>query len=207
MESNEQPAPTRKRRGAYAKSAERRRDILAAARDVFAVNGYRSGSLREIAEIVGIDSSSIFHYFPTKSALLQAVLDDRDDLADRVLAEVEGDPMASFIRLAQQNESTPGLITLYTLLAAESATPGHPSAEYFTARYERVRGNFRAAFEQLQRDGLLREGVDPGYAGTSTLALWDGIQMQWMIDPGAVDVVATLRQHIGMLTTAPLPEG
>ncbi|MBB2975887.1 AcrR family transcriptional regulator [Microbacterium endophyticum] len=207
MVENSTTSP-RKRRGPYAKSDGRRREILAAATQVFGVNGYRAGSLKEIAAVVGMNPTSLLHYFPTKDALLQAVLDERDKVSDEVAGTAVGaaaDPAdlpKAFLLIAQNNQDVPGIIGLYTLLAAESATPGHPTHEYFVARYERVREQFRRAFARLEAAGLLAPGITAEYAAASTLGLWDGIQMQWMIDPDAVDVVAHLRRHLSMITLA-----
>ncbi len=76
-------APTRMRkpRGEYAKSAATRTAILDAALEVFAESGYRAGSLREVAERVGMSEAGLLHHFRSKSALLMAVLDHRDELA------------------------------------------------------------------------------------------------------------------------------
>lgn len=200
--------PSSSKRGPYAKTAARQREILDAAGDVFATHGYRAGSLKEIADRVGIDASTILHHFANKSVLLQKVLEDRDtrSLTDADPDRTAGpaDTPAAFLRLARANEKIPGIVELYTLLAAESATPDHPSNEYFVLRYARVRSEFASAFREMADAGLLRPGVDPEFAAVSTLALWDGVQVQWMHDPDAVDVTDTLRKHLELLTTVDL---
>ncbi|GAB2695818.1 AcrR family transcriptional regulator [Microbacterium marinum] len=201
-------SPTK--RGPYAKTAARQREILDAAGEVFATHGYRSGSLKEIADRVGIDASTILHHFANKSVLLQRVLEDRDALSPRDAAPQPAagpaDTPAAFLRLARANERIPGIVELYTLLAAESATPGHPSHQYFHDRYARVRSEFTAAFAEMADAGLLRPGVDPEFAAVSTLSVWDGAQVQWMHDPGAVDVTETLRRQLELLTTVDLDD-
>ena len=52
----------------------------------------------------------------------------------------------------------------------------------------------------MHEAGLLAPGVEPEDAATSTFALWDGIQIHWLIDPGAVSVTETLRQHLRRIT-------
>jgi AcrR family transcriptional regulator len=196
-------SPTPRRR--YAKSEARRREILDAAVDVFAAHGYRAGSLKKIGERVGIDASTILHHFSSKSALLQAVLEERDALSPRDAAREPSagaaDIPAAFVRLARSNELLPGIVELYTVIAAESATPGHPTQTYFHARYARVRAEFTAAFAAMDAAGLLRSGIDPEFAAVSTLAVWDGAQLQWMHDHDAVDVTETLRRQLRLLTT------
>src|SRR5688500_12054658 len=65
-------------RGSYAKTGRTRAAILEAALGVFARGGYRKGSIREIAEAVGMSEAGLLHHFPNKSALLAEVLDLRD---------------------------------------------------------------------------------------------------------------------------------
>lgn len=203
------PAPSTDRplpRRSYAKSEARRREILDAAVEVFGAHGYRAGSLKEIGERVGIDASTILHHFATKGALLQAVLEARDSQSPRdaaASAEPSDTPVA-FLRLARANEKIPGIVELYTVIAAESATPGHPSHDYFRERYARVRGEFEAAFQAMADAALLRPGVDPHFAAVSTLAVWDGAQVQWMHDHDAVDVASVLRRQLELLTTVEL---
>ena len=193
---------TPRRRGAYAKSHARRQAILDAATAVFGAHGYRAGSLKDIAEVVGVNPSTLLHHFPTKEQLLHAVLDEHDRESDRLAALDAANPRDfpdSLVRIARNNEATPGFIGLYTLLAAESATPGHPGSAYFVARQRGIRAEFAEAFSALHRAGLLAPGVTVEYAAVSTLAIWDGVQLQWLIDPAAVEVPAVLQQHLAML--------
>ncbi|MFJ6651743.1 TetR/AcrR family transcriptional regulator [Microbacterium sp. NPDC091313] len=200
-------APTpRTRRGAYAKSERRRADILAAARHVFSTRGFRTGSLKEIAGEVGIDTSSIFHYYPNKDALLQAILEDYDSRPEEAVSAADLRPEEiphAFLALARQNEHNPDVVRLYALLSVESADPQHPSHAYFRDRYARVKREFSDAFATMAAARMLAPGVDAQHAAESTLALWDGMQVQWMHDP-AVDVTARLRHHLGRITTVDL---
>jgi AcrR family transcriptional regulator len=198
-----EPASTRKR-GPYRKTDARRREIIAAALDVFSVAGYRGGSLKEIADLIGTTPSTILHHFSTKEELLQAVLDDKvaQDFGG-VHPGFETEPAAipqRMIELAERNDGLPGVIALYAVLSAESTTAGHPSTEYFRERSERSRRDFRAAFQAMADVDLLAPGVSVDYAAVSTFAIWDGIQLHWLIEPTAVSVVDTLREHLRQIT-------
>ena len=59
------PTPARTRRG-----ADRRREILDAAREVFSAKGYERGSMAEIASKVGIVEGTIYKHFAGKRELL-----------------------------------------------------------------------------------------------------------------------------------------
>jgi TetR/AcrR family transcriptional regulator, cholesterol catabolism regulator len=54
-------------------SSPRRDEILEAATLLFAEQGYHAVGMRAIAESVGIRSSSLYHHFPSKQALLAAI--------------------------------------------------------------------------------------------------------------------------------------
>ncbi len=192
------------RRGPYAKSEERRRTILDAAHAVFAARGYRGGSLQEVADRVGLSQTSLLHYFPSKSDLLMAVLKRRDEITGGSFPDdMEEGLVDSVIRTALFNEDIPGVIELYTVLCAESVTDGHPGREYFTERYERLRRSYSRRFAELASKGRLLPGVDPDEAATSLVALWDGLQTQWLLAPDEVDVVNGLRGYFKLVV---LPE-
>lgn len=205
----------RRRRGPYAKSAERRRSIVDAAFDVFATRGFRSGSLREIAERVGMSQTTLLHHFPSKEGLLLAVLSGRDEV-EPVLAPgalrglAEGDERTPAVRFADlittqadANVLVPGVIQLYAVLSGEGVTHGHPGREYFAARFASMRAGYVRDLEDLRDRGLLREGVDPAIAAATIIALWDGIQLQWLYDADAVDMAAALRDYLSLIL--PLP--
>lgn len=63
----------------------RKGEILDAAVDVFGRKGYEAGSLREIAEIVGISEPAIYRHFGSKHDLFEHML---AATGDRIAAEV-----------------------------------------------------------------------------------------------------------------------
>lgn len=181
------------RRGPYAKSAERRRSIVEAAHSVFAAQGYRGGSLQDVADLVGMSQTSLLHYFPSKRDLLLAVLNLRDSIVgDGSDSPVSGDFVDAVLRQARYNESHHGVMELYTVLCAESLTDEHPGRDFFVRRFSNLREAYTAEFTALARDGRLRDGVDPAQAASSLVALWDGIQTQWLLDHDSVDVPGSL---------------
>ena len=100
----------RKPRGQYGKTAARRQEIVDAAVEVFGTMGYNKGSLREVADRVGMSQAGLLHHFPSKESLLEAVLTWRDDDARAML----GDPMPTgvdllrgLVELARINEGRP----------------------------------------------------------------------------------------------------
>jgi AcrR family transcriptional regulator len=199
MTTNEVSRPSR--RGPYAKSTERRQAILVAAHAVFAARGYRGGSLQDVADHVGMSQTSLLHYFPSKSDLLLAVLNWRDSFtgAGTTPPDPEESLVDAVIRQARFNEEIPGVIELYTVLCAESVTDGHPGRKFFTERFERLRRSYARRFAQLAEEGRLRHGVEPEAAAASLIALWDGIQTQWLLSPESVDMAGCLRGYLELV--------
>ncbi|MET3204107.1 UNVERIFIED_ORG: AcrR family transcriptional regulator [Arthrobacter sp. UYEF13] len=199
MTTNEAGRPSR--RGPYAKSTERRQAILVAAHAVFAAHGYRGGSLQDVADHLGMSQTSLLHYFPSKSDLLLAVLNWRDsNTGDGTTPTDPGEGLVdAVIRQARFNEEVPGVIELYTVLCAESVTDGHPGREFFTERFDRLRGSYARRFTQLAEEGRLRPGVEPEVAAASLIALWDGIQTQWLLSPNSVDMAKCLRGYLELV--------
>lgn len=186
-----------RRRGPYAKSAYRRRSIVAAAFAVFAANGYRGGSLQDVADRVGLSQTALLHYFPTKRDLLVAVLARRDEVSDS--SQLEGMPFQEqLVEQAHLNERVPGLIELYAVLCGESVTDDYPGRPYFVQRFDRLRSEYADELRELQLLGKLREGIDPERAAASLIALWDGLQTQWLLNP-AIDVAAGLRDYLELI--------
>ena len=105
------------RRGPYAKTAERRQQILDAALQVFASRGYQAGSMREVARVANMGLSTLMHHFNSKEDLLLALLERRD--ADSPGQRTgTGDLIADVLSQARWNQTIPELIALYTVLSA-----------------------------------------------------------------------------------------
>lgn len=196
-----------KPRGEYAKSAARREEILAAAVAVFSASGFRKGSLRDVAERAGLTHAGVRHHFPTKVKLLEAVLAWRDEDAvrrARVQSNEGLDVVRAWLSEVRRSRGTPDLVDLHVTLSAEGTSPDHPLHGYFVERYDRAVGHLQRAFEVAATHGELREGVDPEGAARLLVAATDGLQVQWLLAPDAVDMAATLREYLASIVTVDL---
>lgn len=193
--------------GGYPKGRIRREDILAAAVAVYGEAGYHGSSLRAVAKRAGITHAGLLYYFPTKEALLAAVL-ERRDAEDGEREQLDAPPgrdvLRHFIALAEHNVTHPGIVDLYSRLAAEAVTPDHPAHEYFLRHYRLAREAAFESFRELAERGDLRDGVDPSAAALTFIALMDGLQVQWLTVPGEVDLVGSLRHYLDVVLRDPL---
>jgi AcrR family transcriptional regulator len=77
-------------RGARLPRNARRAQLLAAAQDVFASNGYHAAGMDEIAERAGVSKPVLYQHFPGKLELYMALLDMHvDELIRRVTGAME----------------------------------------------------------------------------------------------------------------------
>ncbi len=189
-------------RGPYAKGVQKRDEILSAALDVIAEHGYSRASLRELADAVGLSQAGVLHYFSSKEELLADVLRKRDenDLAAAFGANPEA-PQAdseAFVRTIRHNADVPGLVQLYSRLSAEATDPEHPAHDFFTERYRMFLELMAEHVRLRQAAGLIRPDLDPEQTSRLLLALTDGLQTQWLMDP-SVDMAAHVSEFLRLL--------
>ncbi|WP_235556779.1 TetR/AcrR family transcriptional regulator [Microbacterium sp. GCS4] len=191
----------------YAVGRRRRTQIVADAMRLFAQDGYGDTSLRDIAQAVGVSKSTLLHHYPTKELLLSAVLTERDRaIQDR--GDAEGiDSAASALRdlpvgAFQSAHVEPGLIEVYAVLSCEAVPAGHPAHGYFAQRFSRAIDYFAELFRIAQLEGEVSAHRDPEHEAIWLIALWDGLQYQWLYDRTAVDVAAQLRSHLADVVPA-----
>ncbi|MFD9477883.1 TetR/AcrR family transcriptional regulator [Streptomyces nojiriensis] len=202
-ERTERKASKGSARGTYAVGDARRQKILDTAVEHFAQWGFNASSLARIAADCGITQGGLLHHFRGKEDLLLSVLaqSERHDV-ERLFSEPAGSVAAHFttvVELAADNERRPGIVRMFNTLVGESGNPEHPAHAYFTQRYDRVLGYTVDLLEAGVGRGELRPDTDCGAVGREILAVMDGLQIQWVLAPGSVDMPARLRGFLDRL--------
>ncbi len=211
-------------RGPYAKTALRRAGIVDAALALVIEKGHRDVTTTEIAERAGVTESTLLYHFPTKDHLLVAVLaesEERDRQREAALAasgnlhsetelaaseqsEREGRARPSdqewnaevIGRQAELNVAHAETLRLFVRMAAEATEPSHPAHDWFLAHHRAAYAEFADALRRMQDAGQAHPDVDPERFARQMVAVWDGLQSQWLIDPSfdlADEVVAAFR--------------
>jgi AcrR family transcriptional regulator len=173
-----------------AKTAERSRAILEAAMSVFGANGYNKGTLSEVAEQVGMTHAGVLHHFGSKEGLLIALLQYRDGEAVAGVGarnQVEGPPfLAHLMQTVEENTRRPGGVQTYAVLSGESVTDGHPAQDYFRDRYDTLRDKLAGVLDEVT--GGRAEPSELRDSASALIAVMDGMQLQWLLEPGSVDM-------------------
>jgi len=191
--------PYRDAMNARVRSEERRAEIVRAALEVIAERGYRGASLAAVAERVGLTQQGLMHHFPTKDALLVAVLQERDQWDAVPGSRWRTDLLAA---LVEYNAMRPGIVQTFSALLGESVTEGHPARTFFSERYTRVRASM-AEMLRAEYGDRLPNGLTPERTAPLLVAVMDGLQYQWLLDPSSVDMPGAFRDFLLLLGELP----
>ncbi|WP_108493806.1 TetR/AcrR family transcriptional regulator [Promicromonospora sp. AC04] len=182
----------------YRKGPERRAQILLRAMELFAERG-AGASLRAIGEAIGVSHAALRYYFANRDELLVEVYRAHEAKVHEVQARERSTPeevsaVVMMEQSAERNRSIPGLVELYATLTTDALQgQQHPATrEFVQARFRRVRADLAERVRAGQRSGAIAADVDPDDAAALVAAASDGLQLQWLLQPDAVDVRRSL---------------
>jgi AcrR family transcriptional regulator len=141
---------------------DRREDILRAAREVFDAQGFEKAKISEIAEHAGIAKGTVYLYFASKLAILEALCDYyRRMMADTItpmLANPDShralkDAVHAALEFAKRERDLVKLLDLQTGLSKKPAVAANPAAQKVMQKF----------FRRCQQRGEMRD-YDPQVA-------------------------------------------
>jgi AcrR family transcriptional regulator len=185
---------------------ERRRQILDAAKQVFAEAGYHGASINAIIERAQIARGTFYLYFQSKAAVFDSILDQAmADLRARLRRIEVEDPAAAppQVQLREQVAATLGYVlgdrALATLLLQSGNAPEAEATERLEQFYAEVRQLIRRALEQGTAIGLLRK-CQPELTAGALLGMVRGVieVMMRSGEPQPVDVVVSELISVGL---------
>lgn len=179
-------------------SATRRAQIAQAVVEVVQSRGLRGLSVGAVARRVGIAPSAIYRHYPSKGAMLDAVVELlRDRMRENLEASAAAAPdafgqleelLARHVRLIRENQAMP------RLLFSEEFYAGHP------ARKQRVlsvmmgfAGEIAERIRAGQRLGEIRPDLDPRTAAVMFIGLFQPAAFLWSLSDGGFDVTRQAR--------------
>lgn len=181
-------------------TARKREQIIDAAADIFGAKGYSVATLEEIGQVVGLTHAGIRHHFGNKENLLLEAVRRRDitDLYSFADGHMPSgmDQFEHLIETASRNEQRPGIVQAFVVLSAESLTHHSPTRDYFETRYRELRAEISQNLERLCAERGIDDPDGVNHATTCILALMDGVQYQWLLDPDQVELAKTTEYGI-----------
>lgn len=200
-----QPAPQKtesRARGPYGKGRQRRAEIVKAAVRVFSRSGYQNAAIATVAAEVGLTLPGLLHYFPSKTDLLLAVLEQRDAITADMLPNEDAGWRAflgSLADIVRYNETIPGVIRAFALLSVESLSADHPAASWFAERSTKTHAMIAEALRSGQAEGSFDPAADVDKLAFEIIAMMDGLQEQWLRSGETLDMAGIFETYLDRL--------
>ncbi|MHA6631915.1 TetR/AcrR family transcriptional regulator [Pseudonocardia sichuanensis] len=170
--------------------AARREEILAAAVRVFASKGFAATRIEDVAAAAGVGKGSVYLYFDSRDALLDAAMEALAGASREVLARARSGAEPPLERLSE---------LVRGVLAAATADPhlarvlldlwslgrrGDVNVPLdMAALYAEYREAIGALLAEAAGRGEVRDDVSPAHAAVVVGAV-EGFLLQWVVDPG-----------------------
>ena len=149
---------------------ESRAKAVAVAIELFATSGFRGTSVAAVAARTGLSQSGLLHHFPSKAALLGAVLEERDRQDGDFLAGSTEPPLG---------------------WAAFDA--------WVREHYESLLNWLTHAVHIGQERGEISANAPVGTIVRTAIAVIDGLQQQWLLEPDKVSMAAEFEAFVATL--------
>ena len=164
-------------------------EVLAAAAKVFARRGYHGASTQDIADVLGMRQASLYYYFESKDAALEAVCADGvEDYALRA-QRIQRGPGSAADKVAQlvvQHLAPMAERLEFTLAFLRERRflpdPARRRIRSIERRYERI---IERVIEQGIAAGEFRRDLDPRMAALALLGLGNSAAAWYGREPGA----------------------
>jgi AcrR family transcriptional regulator len=181
----------------------RAKALQVAAAQISAI-GFNKMTIARVAADAGVSQSGLLHHFPSKAALLAAVLDEREREDSEFLFGDGSPPLGwdafeSLVALSARNQTRPEWVELFVRTSAEATVPGHPAHDWVTRHYQSLR---KLAHRRCRaRNGTGRDPAGRAGAvhGRVDRRLLDGMQQQWGLEPREISMVDNVREHVRLL--------
>lgn len=191
------------------KNSSRRDELLATAGRMFAENGLRSTTVRDIADAAGILSGSLYHHF-----------DSKESMVDEILRRFLDDLFAKYRDIAAAGLSATETLRRLVIASFESIDAERNAVAIYQDEAKRLAGQKRFAyiselnveFRQLWH-AVLQRGVDDGeFRPDLDVELvyrfmrdtvW--VAVRWYRPGGALSVEAIADQYLSIVLDGILP--
>lgn len=178
---------------------EREQAFKQAALKVFSSKGYHKTTMAEIAMEAGFGKGTLYWYWSSKEELYFALVQESHDEFVRRVEEAsnrDGNALEKLFWLAREVVDLHYRHREYTRLSWKMRAE---ELEAFSPEYvERLHRNSREIKNKLQEiisqgieEGLIPQ-ADPYYLACMLLGLMEGLEIQWLEDPQAFDLLEAM---------------
>jgi TetR/AcrR family transcriptional regulator, fatty acid metabolism regulator protein len=169
---------------------EKRRLILDAAVRVFARQGFHTSRVSDIADEAGVAYGLVYHYFPSKEAILDTLFLERWDVMLQAIVEADAAHGAAREKLyaiagfiVESYRHDPELMKVIIVEVTRAAnTFGRTHLEKIREAYRLIAGIVAHA----QREGTFRSEITPEFAALAFYGLVEQVLTGWIFDAAPV---------------------
>lgn len=183
-------------------SEERRAQILEAALEVFARQGFHEARMDDIAQASGLSKGALYLYYKSKDAIIGSLMRSVFSVVLRGAQSVEtsdGSARERILALSQRfademdrfTPAMPVVLEFYAVAARDRTVRSYLGEMYvdYAALLARI-------IEQGIESGEFRPG-DPNDLALALSAIWEGVALLWVMVPDRVRV----REHVTLAIT------
>jgi AcrR family transcriptional regulator len=201
---NDSPEVALPKRRRAPKGEMRRAALLDAATAIFARDGYSGASMKDVAQLAGITTVGLLHHFPNKEALLNALLERRDERVVSRFSELTMEmTLEGFVRFVRMSMSfsiqDAAECQAAMVLNTESLSELHPAFGWYKTRFHITHEHARGHLKALVEAGEVRRDVEVNALAQEIFSVMDGLQIQWLRAPEEVNVMAVFDGYLRRL--------
>lgn len=178
-------------------------DIVGVALELFGTRGLRGTSIAAVAERLGITDGGVLHHFPTKGALIEAVLDRaaqfqvaqmRELVAPGGLTAIKN--MSAWGAVVSQ---TPELAAFGAVLSTEALLDDSLVRGQVLRRYDAIHDLTTGLIGQGIERGEIRPDVDAEWEARALVAFLDGVRLQWLYSERQLPLADIVSRYFDLL--------
>ncbi|MEK8145230.1 TetR/AcrR family transcriptional regulator [Streptomyces sp. M10(2022)] len=179
------------------KGERTRSRILDSATELFSRSGFHAVSLRDIAAHAGLTHAGLLHHFRARSPSSSRCSAGATGPMRASCSPPAPTPTPRTARVHRRPGRTehayagPGRPLREDV--GRSHRPRAPAHRYFIQRYRILRERLSVIFAALFERAVPPLDHDPAAVAQQLIALMDGLQNQWLLDPEATDMHASVR--------------
>ena len=166
---------------------ERRETILKAACGVFVRSGFHAASMKDICAAAGMSPGSVYRYFPSKDALIEALIEADQT---RWAAAMDGLPiekgllpaLGALAEFGLRDLEDRGFLNLWVETAAEASRNSAVAAR-LRESYQVLQGRLSSLVHAAQKSGSIQSETDPRVLSCLIFAAFDGLILRATFDP------------------------
>lgn len=165
---------------------ERQEIILKAACGIFVRDGFHAASMKDICEAAGMSPGSLYRYYPSKDALIEALIEsDRT----RWLAVMDNLPVSkgllpaleALAEIGLRDLEDRGFLNLWVETAAEASRNGRV-ANRLGESCRVLQGRLATLIQLAQENGSIESETDPQTLSCLIFAAFDGLVLRATFD-------------------------